>query len=249
MSHLRRLIRLPLLLLHLLLAVLVTLALGRRDPSGLPTPRFRRVIMAWYRGLCRILGVRIRVSGRPLEGPVLMVANHVSWLDIPVIGAHAAAGFLSKSEVRHWPVIGWLARFNATLFIRRGEHGAAEAVTRAMAEQLGRGGTVLVFPEGTTTDGTRVRRFHRRLFAAARRAGCPVQPVALRYHLRPDGRPGAAPFVGGEHFLRHALRILGEPGLEVDLVFASPLPASEQEPRVLAREAEAAVTRGVCGGG
>ncbi|MFP4080527.1 MAG: lysophospholipid acyltransferase family protein [Ectothiorhodospira sp.] len=249
MSHLRRLIRLPLLLLHLMVAVLITLLFGRQTPEGLPGPRFRRLIRAWYRGLCRILGVRVHVLGHPVEGPALMVANHVSWLDIPVIGAHAPVGFLSKSEVRRWPVIGWMARFTATVFIRRGEHGAADEVTRALAGQMERGGAVVVFPEGTTTDGTRVRRFHPRLFAAAQQAGCPVQPVALRYHPRPDGQPGVAPFVGGESFLSHALRLLGEPGLGVDVVFAPPLAPEDLDRRGLAREAQAAVARVVSGGG
>jgi 1-acyl-sn-glycerol-3-phosphate acyltransferase len=248
MRLIRRLYRILLLLPHVLLGVLITLALGRPDESGLPRPRFRRAILLWYRIFCWIVGLRIHVQGEPTSQTVLSVSNHVSWLDIPVLGAYVPAGFLSKSEVRHWPVIGWLAQRNGTVFIRRGEHGAANQVTDQMADHLKAGGSVHVFPEGTTTRGESVRRFHYRLFSAAQLARCPVQPVGLYYRPRDDGSESPAPFVGNDTLVPHTWRVLAEPHLDVDLVFKPPIPVEDVDRRTLARTAEQGVAEVVAAG-
>ncbi len=111
----------------------------------------------------------------------MLVSNHVSWLDIPVLAAVVNPAFLSKAEIRRWPIVGWLAEKAGTLFIERGLHGQAHVAARAMAARLASGRSVLIFPEGTTTDGTQVRRFHGRLLAAAIRAEVGVYPVTLCY--------------------------------------------------------------------
>lgn len=238
MKTFRCIYRLIPLVLHLFIAVILTLLLGRPNEAGMPDQRFRRVIQWWYRVFCRLFGVRIHVRGQPSDGPVLSVSNHISWLDIPVLGAYAPVGFLSKSEVRRWPLIGWLSGRNGTLFIHRGVNGAASQVSDQMAGHLGGGHSVHVFPEGTTTLGKEVRRFHPRLFQAAQSAGCPVQPVSIRYLPPVDD---AAAFVDNQNFLTHALRLLAMPRVDVALSFMPPIPVDGTDRRGLSRAAEEAV--------
>ncbi|WP_238375797.1 lysophospholipid acyltransferase family protein [Ectothiorhodospira magna] len=225
-------------MIHLLLAVILTLLLGRPNQAGMPDQRFRRVLQWWYRIFCRLFGVRIHVRGQPSAGPVLSVSNHISWLDVPVLGAYAPVGFLSKSEVRRWPLIGWLSGRNGTVFIRRGATGAASQVSDQMAGHLRDGHSVHVFPEGMTTPGTEVRRFHPRLFQAAQSAGCPVQPVSIRY-LPPADH--AAPFVDNQNFLTHALSLLTMPRVDVVLSFLPPIPVEGRDRRSVSRATEEVV--------
>lgn len=204
----------------------------------------RPVIRWWHRRFCQILNVDIRVHGQPLEGHALWVSNHVSWLDIPVLGAHFPVYFLSKAEVANWPVVGWLARVAGTLFIRRGS-GDAGQVTTQLADHLQAGRNVLFFPEGTTTDGRQLKRFFHRLFSAATATQLPVQPVLICYRDEDGGLHPQAPFVGDDEFLSHAVEILKGGRLVVDiLVLAPELPAG-REPRELARALEARMSEGL----
>ena len=111
----------------------------------------------------------------------LIVANHISWVDIFVINAALPSAFVSKEEVRHWPLIGWLAAKCDTVFLRRGSRGHAKIINGQIAEILGKGNDVAVFPEGTTTDGTHLLHFHGALIQPALAAGRPVLPVAISY--------------------------------------------------------------------
>lgn len=178
-----------------------------------------RLSLLWYRAACRLLGLRVRVLGQPLGWGVL-AANHISWLDIIALGSRQPLNFVAKSEVADWPVLGYLARQSGTLFIRRGDAAANRPMAQAMAERLGQGETVVLFPEGTTTRGDRVLRFHARLFQPAMAASAPVQPVAIEYR-------GAAaphiPFVDDDDFLPHLLRLLLEPEIQVVLHYGSVL--------------------------
>ena len=217
----RRLVRcialLALISAGLFLAVCVRIEGGRRlSPERLST--------WWQRRLLRILNLRVHVTGQPCSGPRLLVCNHVSWLDIPVIGAFEATRFVSKAEVRSWPLAGWLATAAGTFYLKRGAGGTRELIA-ALAKQLPRD-TVTVFPEGTTTEGDRVLRFAPRLFAAAIEAGAAVQPMALRYGRAADGT-NIAPFVGEATLTSHLWRLLREPCLDVELVYC---PALQAEP-------------------
>ncbi|MEA3273872.1 MAG: lysophospholipid acyltransferase family protein [Pseudomonadota bacterium] len=149
------------------------------------------------------------------------VANHVSWLDIPVIGAQARIGFLSKTEVKDWPLIGWMAEIADTLFIARGANQTG-AVIPHIAERVRFGRRLVIFPEGTTTDGARLQRFHPRLLAAGQLSGVRVQPVALRYGTSAAPDP-VAPFVGDDALLTHLARLVCHPGLRVRIHFLPPL--------------------------
>jgi 1-acyl-sn-glycerol-3-phosphate acyltransferase len=160
------------------------------------------------------------------------VANHVSWLDIPVLGAQGEIAFLSKAEVRDWPLVGWLAELTGTLFIARGANQAAGTATR-VAERVLSGHSVLIFPEGTTSDGTRPLRFHPRLLAAAQGTGVGVQPVALRYGSAREA-DRVAPFVGDDALLPHLLRLLRHPGLTVQVTMLEAVDGQDLDRRGLA---------------
>jgi 1-acyl-sn-glycerol-3-phosphate acyltransferase len=222
--------------LHLLagavLAVLSGAAFVQYKPFQQP------VIRWWHNRFCRILGIDIRLHGVPLEGHALWVSNHISWLDIPVLGARFPVYFLSKAEVAKWPMVGWLARIAGTLFIQRGA-GDAGQVGEQLAVHLREGRDVLFFPEGTTTDGVKLKRFFHKLFSAAVVTGVPVQPVLLCYRDQDDALHPHAPFVGDDAFMSHAIDILKGDPIVVDILVLPAEPVAGRDARTLARELEA----------
>ncbi|MES0875147.1 lysophospholipid acyltransferase family protein [Sinimarinibacterium thermocellulolyticum] len=234
------------LIVHIAAGLAAALAL-RLDPSGRLQPE--PIAQRWSRRLLRILDIRVRVCGTPVAGARLTVANHVSWLDIPLLAACAPTRFVAKSEIRDWPLAGGLASAAGTFYIRRGKGGARPVVDRlvpylagACAAQVAPKVTpnVTLFPEGTTTDGRQVLDFHARLFAAAIEAGVPVQPAALRYGCDAEDRD-LAPFVGDDDLFRHILRLLRSRGLQAELIWCAPIPSAQAERGALAAEAEQAV--------
>ncbi|MCB1765098.1 MAG: 1-acyl-sn-glycerol-3-phosphate acyltransferase [Candidatus Competibacteraceae bacterium] len=226
----RRSVRTPLLILHILAGVLIAAALGPGRRHYVST----RPLVWWSRGLCRILGVRLRVQGTPHPAATLFVANHLSWLDIFCIAAVCPTHFLAKQEVAHWPLFGWLCQRAGTAFIRRGgDHGASEALER-LVWRLRKGERILVFPEGTSTTGESVRRFFPRLFQAAILARCPVQAIALRYP-HSEGVHPIIPFVGDAALLPHLWQLLGESGIVAELYFGTVHSAPHTSRDALAR--------------
>lgn len=196
----------------------------------------------WLRRLIRILGLRFVVKGEPVAGGQLIVCNHVSWLDIPLVGAALCSRFVAKSEIQHWPVAGWYANAIGTFYIRRGQ-GGSKPLLEKLTPHLQAGGSVVIFPEGTTTDGRSVLPFHARLFQAALEARCPVQPVALRYGLDHKGED-LAPFIGDDDLVSHIIRVLKAPGLIAELHYCPPLAVEHFANRqLLAHDAEEAIRR------
>src|SRR5690606_5405027 len=149
------------LVLVILWGLLLTAALLPVRPFGARVHDrcLQPVARHWFRAVLFALGVHRHVRGQPAPGPVLVAANHISWLDIVVLGAEVGAGFVSKSEVAGWPLLGWLARQGGTLFIHRGRHDSAERIAHDMTHRLLQGRRLLFFPEGTTSDGGHVMRF------------------------------------------------------------------------------------------
>ncbi len=218
-------VRLLALVGHALWGVVVTVL----APSGALSDSAggRRIVRFWHRGVLAILGIRLKAIGKPLKAPVLIVANHISWVDIAALGALCPGHFIAKSEIEAWPVIGWLARQAGTYFIQRGDRNASAGVAQRMTEALLRHQSVLLFPEGTSTDGREVRPFHARLFSAAIDADCPIQPVVLRYPDAQGATHPAAPFIGNDTLVNHLwglLRARGEFTVEVRFL-APELPA------------------------
>ena len=209
-----------------------------------PAPAAGARVRDWYRRVLDGIGVRVTVRGEWADGPCLVVGNHVSWLDILVLGSALPIVFLSKSEIGRWPVISRLARAGGTLFIARGRIGAARRSIDEIRRALGRGQSVLVFPEGTTGDGRRVGRFYSRLFAAAIESGSRVQPVALRYP-HPAGTHPKARYTGDDLLLPSVLRVLGSRDLTAEVRIGPPLAAAGRERRALAEAARAFVAGAV----
>ena len=233
-----------LLLLHLLTGLVLVPFATHRDPQGYWQVEHR--VAAWWLGrILHILRLRVIVIGTPPRPPALVVANHVSWLDIVVLGHLLPTCFLSKAEVGHWPLIGWMAQRAGTLFIRRGS-GEAGDIGRTIARHLQHEGLLTLFPEGTTTDGQNVRPFFPRLFAAAIEAETPVAPVALRY--RAGGRlDELAPYTGEQTLLDNLLGLLGRNGGEVAVCFCPPIRSEGMERRVLAEQARSAIVHALDG--
>lgn len=146
--------------------------------------RRRRLKQRWSRQLVSMLGVRLEIAGNPRPLCGLVVANHISWLDVFVINAVHPVAFVAKDDVLDWPVIGWLAARNDTVFLARGSRRAAHAMGLQVADMLAAGAAVGVFPEGTTSEGDGVLPFRGALLQGAIDAGAAVQPLALRYVAR-----------------------------------------------------------------
>lgn len=205
-----------------------------------------RKLMAWASRLMVILEIDVQVCGAipggalPQSGAVL-VANHVSWLDIHVLHSLLPARFISKAEVRHWPLLGRLALAAGTLFISREKKSDAIRVNQAMAAELQAGECLAFFPEATTTDGRGLRPFFPSLFQPAVDAGCSVVPAAIRYFDK-QGEPCLAAAYYGEMTLLASLwRIVRIPGLRVEITFLPALTAQGMHRRELAKQAEAAI--------
>lgn len=167
-------------------------------------------VQAWAAALLLRAGVQLEVRGLPpAQGPVLMVSNHISWLDIPLLHAARHCRFISKSDVKGWPIIGTLATAAGTLYIQRSSRRDAVRMVGAMEEAFKRGEILAVFPEGTTGDGRSLLSFHSNLLEAAVQCDAPVQPVGLRFV---DGKAGgtsyAATYVGDETLLGSIWRVL-----------------------------------------
>jgi 1-acyl-sn-glycerol-3-phosphate acyltransferase len=207
----------------------------------LPRPARLALTARWSRQLLDALGVRLRVSGSPIDGG-LFVANHISWLDIYTINAFAPAAFVAKDEVRRWPLIGWLSAKSETIFLERGSRSAAVRAKEHLVEQLRLRRRVGVFPEGTTSDGSRVQPFHGALFQSAIDAGVRVAPVAIRY-TDAKGAISMAPAYVGDTSLWQCFRaIVTSSRITVHAAFLPTLDAGSSDRRHLAHRAHTAIT-------
>jgi 1-acyl-sn-glycerol-3-phosphate acyltransferase len=217
--------------LHVLHGMLVMTRFPSLDAAG----RQQR-IQWWSAKLLRMMGLALHASGTPRPGATLLVANHVSWLDIAAIHAVAPhARFVSKADVLTWPLLGWLIRSAGTLFIERERKRDALRVVHQIAESLQAGETVAVFPEGTTTDGRSLLPFHANLLHAAVTTGTPVQPVALRYADAAHAISPAAEYLGDTSLLQSLWRMASARGLAVHVELLAPQGTRHADRRALAQ--------------
>ncbi|HEX2556356.1 MAG TPA: lysophospholipid acyltransferase family protein [Microvirga sp.] len=224
-------------------------------------PLAERLPIAFHRLFLRLFSVRVVERGRPPDNtPALVLANHVSWLDIPVIGGLRPLSFIAKSEIAAWPVVGLLARLQRTVFIDRGRRKATAEVNHVVASRLARGEAIVLFAEGTTGDGNRLLPFRSSLVGAARAALAEpgidrihLQPLAIAYTRR-NGlpvtrreRPEIA-WYGDMDLAPHlALFVHGGP-LDVVVTWGEPIPFGEDSDRKQATlQAEAAVRAAIRG--
>ena len=206
----------------------------------------RHARVAWWADkLLRVLGLRQVLHGSFHPGPVLLLANHVSWLDILAI--HAAcprARFVSKADVRGWPLLGWLVGAVGTLFIQRERKRDALRVVHQVAAALADGDTMAVFPEGTTGDGRTLLPFHANLLQAAIVGGHPVQPVVLRFHQPGHSFSPDVAWLGETTLLQNLWAVLCAEALTVELTVLPAQGSRHADRRALAawvQEAIAAV--------
>lgn len=174
---------------------------------------------AWSRMLMRLCGIRIDVLGEPrMKGAALWVANHVSWIDIYILAGVRSVFFVAKSEIRSWPVLGWLVAKVGTVFLQRGQRHSIRQVGDEMQARFQRGEVIGLFAEGTTSDGFDVLPFHSSLFEPAVRAQVEIQPVALRF-MHHGQRSDFAAFVGDETLVANLWTLLGATGVSVEVEF------------------------------
>lgn len=202
------------------------------------------VIRWWARGFVAALGIRVAVEGAwPSQpGRYLLAANHVSWLDIFVIHSVHPVRFVSKSEVRSWPVAGFLASRAGTLFLDRARKRATRDIGAQMLEALEAGEAVGIFPEGTTSDGTVLLPFFSPLLQPAVGCAAEVVPTAIRYQRGDGERNTALAFIGEQTFLESVLITARQRGLSVRVRFGVPIASQGQQRRELTRQAERAVS-------
>lgn len=201
----------------------------------------RELTRQWSLRFLALAGVRLIVhrDERRIDAGAMVVSNHISWIDIYVINAWRPTPFVSKAEVRHWPVIGWLAAKLDTAFVQRDKRSDAKRIMHELVQRLKRGRLICVFPEGTTSDGVELLPFHANLFQAAVSADAPVQPICLMYEDA-HGRQSTAPAYIGDITLGQSLDALLRNGpLTVHLYVGAPLAATER--RSAARDAQHAV--------
>jgi 1-acyl-sn-glycerol-3-phosphate acyltransferase len=236
--------RLARMCLHLGYGVLLaTLWLPRLAPSAR-----QPYIQTWAAKCLRVLGITLQASGQPRPGAKLLVANHVSWLDI--IAIHAVcpeARFVSKAEVRHWPVLGSLIDAAGTLFIERERKRDAMRVVHQMAEALKAGDTVAVFPEGTTSDGHGLLPFHANLLQAAISTGTPVQPIALRFADAGAAVSAAAAYIGDTTLIESLLAVLMADGLQAQVSVLSAGGSHHADRRALAEHVREQIATSLAG--
>ena len=242
-GYLRLMYRVPWMLLHILLGtpavVICQYPWAQSVPFGKNTLKEAMAIW-WSRMNCRIFGIKIRTRGEFAPGAQLVVANHISWLDIPLMHSVAAMGFVSKAEIKEWPLVGFLAKSGGTLFHQRGCRDSASGVGAVMAKRMEEGGRVAIFPEGGILPGAGVKRFHGRMFAAAIDTATPVQPVMLRY-LHDGRHDHDMTFLPGEHFLGNFFRLLRQGGRVADVAVLPLIESAGKQRKPLAQEAERAV--------
>ena len=224
--------RLSAVVLHMLHGLWVVLV---RFPMLSAQHRHARV-QWWSAKTLRLLGLELSVQGHVHPGPILLVANHVSWLDIMAIHAVCPqARFVSKAQVRHWPLIGRLVDAGGTLYLQRERARDAMRVVHLMAQALADSHTVAVFPEGTTADGHTLLPFHANLLQAAIATSTPIQPVALRFSDATQRVSEAAQYLGETTLAQSVWRIAKAEGMVVSLQFLTARSSAHADRRSLAQ--------------
>jgi len=202
-------------------------------------------VQAWARGLLPRVGVELQVHGTPpVGGPVLLVANHLSWLDIPVLHAARHCRFISKADVASWPVLGTLARAAGTLYIDRNSRRDTLRMVNVMAQALAQRDVLAVFPEGTTGEGRELLPFRANLIEAALQSGAPVQPLGLRFIDPATGEDSEAPIYAGDTPLWTSVwRTLSAPAIIARVGYGQAQTADGRDRRTWARDLQAEVDR------
>ncbi len=218
MVHLRAIARFSLMILY------VPWGVGRfllEAPFRPRRVRERETFLRWSRYCCRLLGIEITQHGQAPEPPFFLVSNHMSYLDIMVLGVCTGGRFIAKSEIGRWPLVGWSAGLVGTVFIDRRSLRDIPRVVELITSALDAGDGIIIFPEATSTDGSKVHSFKSPLLAPVAKSGFPVSYASLRYETRP-GEPSARDAVcwfGSATLLDHFYRLCMLSGISAELRF------------------------------
>ena len=185
-----------------------------KDPNN---PYNTRYVQYFCRRLCAVFNIDVKIHGEVPREPALWVSNHISWLDIAVLGSGARVFFLAKAEIEKWPLFGKLAKGGGTLFIQRGS-GDSVKIKEQIQGFLGQDIPVLFFPEATTTDGHSIKKIHGRLLGAAIEAKKPIQICLIAYVNQHGQLDDVAPFVGDVGFMAHVQQVLLMPRVTAHLM-------------------------------
>lgn len=236
MRLIRYIYRIPLLLLLFFVGLPIVFVfhlpgVSQRSIAGESAGQF--IVGLWSRLVVRSFGLKVKRFGTPLPGPVLFVANHISWLDITVLHSQRWMCFVAKAEIERWPVIGPMAKRVGTIYHHRGDNSSLHGVMHQMLTRLQEGDAIGVFPEGRTLGGKEIGVFHARIFQPAILAEKPAQPVALKY-----GEKGCAQalmaFGAKENFFSNMMRVLGEPSRACEVHFLEPVLSGAEGRRKMA---------------
>ena len=201
-----------------------------------------RIRRAWTAGLLAMLKVRLRTDGGPAPRRGLLVANHVSWLDVLAINSICDPEFVCKDDVRRWPLVGWLCGRNGVIFIDRRRPRDAQRVRLEIGARLRTGKLVAVFPEGTTSEGASLLPFRGALLQPAVDVGTDVFPVAMRYLDTQGNRTAAASYYGTETLWGSLYAIASQPGLTAEVRVLQPIAGADRTRRALAAQAHARIS-------
>lgn len=230
MRTLRAVGRLLRCLLHILRGMLICAVVF----PFISAPKRMAHVGRWSVRMLSVLGIELRASGAMGAQPTLFVANHVSWIDILAINAVRPVRFVSKSDIRAWPLLGWLVACGGTLFIERTRSRDALRVLHLVADALRAGEQIAVFPEGTTSDGFGVLPFHANLLQAAISAEVPVQAIALRFSDASQPVSAAAAYVGDMTLAQSLWAVVSAHRLTAHVNFLPARPSHHQDRRALA---------------
>lgn len=212
-----------------------------KDPNN---PCNTRYVQHFCRELCKVFNLEIQVHGVIPREPALWVSNHVSWLDIAVLGSGARVFFLAKAEIEKWPILGKLAKGGGTLFIKRGS-GDSIKIKEQITNFLKRDIPVLFFPEATTSDGSKIKKIYGRILGAAIDANRPVQ-ICLICYVNQDGELDTiAPFVGDLSFADHVKKVLEMPKVTAHLMALSAISVQGHTIESLTEEVQAQMIEGL----
>jgi len=214
--------------------------------TGLPGWQFLPSI--FFKLLAFTLGLRVALAGQPLaNGPVLVVANHIGWLDIIAVASKVPVSFVAKSDVARWPLIGTLARMHKTVFVDRARRTDTRRTAAEMSARIAQGVPVLLFAEGTSGIGTHVLPFRSALIGAAPKDGASIQPLAIAY-TKISGLPLSRSerrqiaWIGDMGITDNLGAILGSGPKDVVLAFGAPIPATIDR-KLVAKRAQTTVRR------
>ncbi|OTG75173.1 1-acyl-sn-glycerol-3-phosphate acyltransferase [Acinetobacter sp. ANC 4169] len=212
-----------------------------KDPNN---PCNTRYVQHFCRQLCKVFNLEIQVHGVIPREPALWVSNHVSWLDVAVLGSSARVFFLAKAEIEKWPLLGKLAKGGGTLFIKRGSGDSIkikEQITTFLKQDI----PVLFFPEATTSDGSKIKKIYGRILGSAIEANRPVQ-ICLICYVNQDGQlDTVAPFVGNISFADHVKKVLEMPKVTAHLMALPAIAVQGHTVESLTQEVQNQMTEGL----